>query len=1209
MTTFTGNANGNLALAVATDGNAAQVSGGFSGGVLADLQDLVGDVINGNGGNDTIIAGNAADTINGGDGDDFLGGSGGADTIDGGVGFDEVRYDRDSAMGGGAGVTVNLVTGKATDGFGATDTLSNIESIRGTNFADTLTGGLAANDGFEGYRGLGGNDIITGGSGYDEVRYDLDAVNGGAAGVTVNLGTGTATDGFGNTDTLSGIEGVRGSRAADKLTGSSAGNILVGLAGDDILDGGDGTDDVRYERDAITQNASAAFGTAGVTVNLVTGKATDGYGNTDTLISIENVRATRAIDNLTGNAEDNFFWGLAGADTIDGGDGFDGVSYNVDADFANASNVFGTAGVTVNLETGSATDGYGDTDKLSGIQGVMGTSQVDTLTGKNFLAIYGEQFRGLAGNDVIDGGTGYDEVRYDSDAVNDGKAAVIVNLSGASQTATINTGTFNVAAGRARDGFGNTDTLANIENARGTALADVFFGADNMSERFSGFAGNDTMTGGGGLFGTDTADYRFDVDYGGKNGVIVNLSTSSINATIAAGTFLVAAGTARDGFGDTDTLIGMEGARGTNEIDVMVGGAADDVFQGFGGNDTITGGAGAEDAVRYDAEFLEGGKDGVIVNLSATTQNATIAAGNFNVAANQARDASGATDTLSGIEVVRGTRLADAFFGRAADEIFQGLNGNDLINGGGGSDWVSYGADIFAREESQSVVSVTVDLAAGTAIDSFGNSDTLVSIENASGTHLGDKLTGSGGDNIFRGLKGNDLIDGAAGSDTVDYSRDEQNGALTAFADGATGVIVNLTGSSITGTVSGSKAGSYLVAANSARDGFGDTDTLTGIESAIGTRFNDTLVGSNQVNFLTGGDGNDVMNGGLADDLLDGGTGIDTADYTSDTLGVGAYLWDVRDFGVWGIASFATGSGINVEYYRAVGGASTIENVNGGSAADTIQGNFQDNVLNGNGGGDSLRGLQGIDTISGGDGIDLLIGDEGNDTLNGGNDRDIMDGGADNDTLNGDGGNDEIYTGTGTDTVNGGAGSDIIYIVDTLDSINGGTETDYLVWNLTSAANLVITNAMSIEWAGGRDSADTINAVGISNFIELQGNGGDDTLIAGNGGSILLGGAGLDTLTGGNSTDHMVGFTEADKFRTDAGGGTDYVYDFVKGTDKLDLTLLSDDGIHGTGDLTVNTTYGVASGWWGYTYLGVNTIWVNTGVGNGALAAGDFLFA
>ena len=369
----------------------------------------------------------------------------------------------------------------------------------------------------------------------------------------------------------------------------------------------------------------------------------------------------------------------------------------------------------------------------------------------------------------------------------------------------------------------------------------------------------------------------------------------------------------------------------------------------------------------------------------------------------------------------------------------------------------------------------------------------------------------------------------------------------------------------------------------------------SGDDDLLGEDGDDLLDGNAGVDFLFGGAGRDNLIGGSGDDVLNGGVDLDAIDYSSETAAVGVYLYDVRNFGgSVGTAAFATGTSSGVDYLLS------IENAAGGAGADYLFGDFQANRLDGNGGNDVLRGLQGVDTLNGGSGIDLIIGDEGGDILAGGNDRDIIDGGADNDTIHGDGGNDEIYGGAGSDQLFGDAGSDIIF-TDGLDSISGGTETDYLVWNLATAASLVVTNAMSVEWATGRDAADTISAAGISNFIEIQGQGGGDTLTAGNGGSLLLGGAGIDRLVGGNGIDHMVGGSEADTFRIATGGSTDYVYDFLRGTDRIDMIGT----VAGFGSLAVNTAYSGA-GWYGYGY-GSGTVWVNTGAG-GALAAGDFAF-
>src|SRR4051794_14634109 len=64
----------------------------------------------------------------------------------------------------------------------------------------------------------------------------------------------------------------------------------------------------------------------------------------------------------------------------------------------------------------------------------------------------------------------------------------------------------------------------------------------------------------------------------------------------------------------------------------------------------------------------------------------------------------------------------------------------------------------------------------------------------------------------------------------------------------------------------------------------------------------------------------------------------------------------------------------------------------------------------------------------------------------------------------------------------------------------------------------------------------------------LYGLGGNDT---------LKGGAGNDTLRGGLGTDTLTGGLGADIFQFEKGGGNDKVTDFVSGTDKIDLHLLS----------------------------------------------------
>ncbi|MGH6952112.1 MAG: calcium-binding protein, partial [Vitreimonas sp.] len=105
-------------------------------------------------GNDTFDGGAGDDTLLGGQGDDFIDGGNGADLLEGGSGDDILlgNIGADTLMGGsgadtatwaslGVGITASLVTNTASDG----DTLSGIENLTGTDFADTLTGDSGAN--------------------------------------------------------------------------------------------------------------------------------------------------------------------------------------------------------------------------------------------------------------------------------------------------------------------------------------------------------------------------------------------------------------------------------------------------------------------------------------------------------------------------------------------------------------------------------------------------------------------------------------------------------------------------------------------------------------------------------------------------------------------------------------------------------------------------------------------------------------------------------------------------------------------------------------------------------------------------------------------------------------------------------------------------------------------------------------------------------
>ncbi|MGH2342152.1 hypothetical protein ACRC7T_11790 [Segnochrobactraceae bacterium EtOH-i3] len=205
---------------------------------------------------------------------------------------------------------------------------------------------------------------------------------------------------------LSGNDRITGSTRDDDIQ-SGAGNDTVkgGLGddsfqdhvGNDTYDGGSGEDFVYYSQSYY----DSWYPSKGVTVNLQTGKATDPWGYTDTLISIEDIRGTQYGDKITGSNKNVFesFQGIAGNDTIDGGGGNeDRVDYHRDARFG------GRSGVTVDLGKGKAIDGFGDIDTLRNIEQAGGSNYADTLTGSSGANL----LRGRGGNDILNGKGGGD---------------------------------------------------------------------------------------------------------------------------------------------------------------------------------------------------------------------------------------------------------------------------------------------------------------------------------------------------------------------------------------------------------------------------------------------------------------------------------------------------------------------------------------------------------------------------------------------------------------------------------------------------------------------------------------------------------------------------------------------------------------------------------------------------------------------------------
>ncbi len=301
-------------------------------------------------GNDTIIGSSNSDDIGGsrntgddliqaGGGNDFITGDAGNDTIDGGAGENTLSYVESFwDFTATRGITVDVTAGTVADCWGGLDHFSNISDIEGSTFADTFFGGTN-NDNFSGGRGadtfFGG-----GGNGFDELYYWRDESRGGTRGIVVNLGTGKIKDGWGQTDTVSGIESVVGTDFADSYFGGALDDEFIGGGGLDIYNGKGGSDNVNF-------SWGPALNGARVNMNLTTGQVLDdGFGNVETLVSIERLDGNELGDNFLGNNAANGMGGDegddvmsarggndrlqgdAGADTLTGGTGADEFHYS-----------------------------------------------------------------------------------------------------------------------------------------------------------------------------------------------------------------------------------------------------------------------------------------------------------------------------------------------------------------------------------------------------------------------------------------------------------------------------------------------------------------------------------------------------------------------------------------------------------------------------------------------------------------------------------------------------------------------------------------------------------------------------------------------------------------------------------------------------------------------------------------------------------------
>jgi Ca2+-binding RTX toxin-like protein len=713
--------------------------------------------------------------------------------------------------------------------MGGTDTLANIENVRGSrDFNDTLTGDGGNNK----LEGLGGNDSLVGGAGND-------TLDGGAGNDTMIGGTGND---FYFVDSATDVVTENAGEGNDTVITSLATYSLANLAN---------VENVHY-------TGNAAFtGTGNGAANYITSNA----GN----------------DTLSGGAGNDTLSSGAGADIIDGG---------ADTDTVAVLGAFGDYTVTrPNLtDTVLVDNATGEQVTLRNVEFVQFTDGTLSITDVqvNIVSVGNDSLFGTSGNDTIDGLAGSDTmaglagddtyvVNVPTDVIienpDEGTDSVKVAYAAAGtfvlpdnvENATVvSTGTFIVNL------TGNA--LDNV--LTGNATANTLIGGDG-NDTLVGGAGNDTMIGGAGddTYNVDSASDVVNETAPGSSGI------DQVRTTLAS--YALGANVEKLMFIGTGTFIGT-------------GNALDNIIQGGNGNDTLNGGDGSDTLIGgagNDSYVVNIPTDVIVENPGGGTDTVTVAftsAGTFVLADN----VENATVTSAATVVVNltGNASNNLLTGNGAANILLGGDGNDTLNGGAGADTLigGTGNDTYVIDTPSDVVTEDPDSGIDTVNVAFTVASTYVlgdNIENATvtsgstvavnltGNALDNVLTGNGAANILIGGDGNDTLIGGAGSDNMTGGAGDD-----VYVVDATGDVVNETAPGSSGIdLVKTTLSSYTLGTNVEKLQYTGTSTFTGNGNAL----DNTITGGNGNDTLSGNDGADTLIGGAGSDLLKGGTGAD----------------------------------------------------------------------------------------------------------------------------------------------------------------------------------------------------------------------------------------------------------------------------------------------------------------------------------------------
>lgn len=423
------------------------------------------------------------------------------------------------------------------------DTITPIDDdtlVQGSAGIDHLETGAGNDTVFAGngddhiYKWAPGNLVVNGGLGNDTLFFQTQVgdayVNPFTQRMVVNLFTGKGFNPYGGTLTLTGVENVVGTSAADRINGNNQANIIgdgfadggadtiTAMGGDDVVkvldlahthaDGGDGFDTFEFLGNIDLQDAGFA---ARVT-------------NFEKF-AIFNFYILPAGSTLRGDAAANWFVCDDGLDTLEGRGGNDTLNggkalkndFSPGADVAVYSGLRSDYKITVQGGTLTITDlRPGSPDGTDTVVNIETLRFHDKDVSVSVLAPnFGEGFFGTAGNDALgpDFGTVKDTSVYGlagDDTLSDGAGNDLMVGGTGNDTYILSAGTDRIIE-LSGEGIDTVDLafqsvlrvfslagLANIENLTGEDYHDLTLTGNALNNVIQSFNGADTLRGGDG---------------------------------------------------------------------------------------------------------------------------------------------------------------------------------------------------------------------------------------------------------------------------------------------------------------------------------------------------------------------------------------------------------------------------------------------------------------------------------------------------------------------------------------------------------------------------------------------------------------------------------------------------------------------------------------------------------------------------------------